>query len=58
VVIRGDVLGRGSGRTKKVAEQEAAALAWTHIRDVNEGPVPGVEEASGPEPGGRRTTRA
>ena len=37
VVVGGDVLGTGSGRTKKVAEQEAAALAWTAIRDAHEG---------------------
>ncbi len=40
VVIGGTLLGRGSGRTKKVAEQEAAAHAWTAIRDTHEAPVP------------------
>jgi ribonuclease III len=51
VVVGGDVLGTGSGRTKKVAEQEAAALAWTSIRDTREGPVPGVAEATRPSAG-------
>ncbi|MGL4176388.1 MAG: ribonuclease III family protein, partial [Dermatophilaceae bacterium] len=37
VVVGGEVLGRGSGRTKKVAEQEAAALAWTALHDAHEG---------------------
>ncbi|MGL5852667.1 MAG: ribonuclease III [Phycicoccus sp.] len=36
VVVGGEVLGRGSGRTKKVAEQEAAALAWTTLHDAHE----------------------
>ena len=49
VIVDGDVLGRGSGRTKKVAEQEAAALAWTAIRDAHEGPVVGPEEEPRPE---------
>ena len=49
VVVGGDVLGTGSGRTKKVAEQEAAALAWTSIRDTHEGPVVGPEEEPRPE---------
>ncbi len=39
VLIVGDVLGTGAGRTKKVAEQEAAAQAWTTIRDRHEAPV-------------------
>ena len=29
-------LGHGEGRTKKVAEQQAAALAWGSIRDAHE----------------------
>ena len=45
VVVGATVLGNGSGRTKKVAEQEAAALAWTAIRDAHEGLVVGPEEA-------------
>ena len=49
VAVGGDVLGTGSGRTKKVAEQEAAALAWTAIRDAHEGPVVGPEEEPRPE---------
>ena len=43
---------RGSGRTKKVAEQEAAALAWTAIRDAHEGA--GRRPRGGAAPGGRR----
>jgi ribonuclease III len=65
VVVGGDVLGSGSGRTKKVAEQEAAALAWTSIRDAHEGPVVGPEEEPRPEgdadelePDGPTTSRA
>ena len=65
VVVGGGVLGRGSGRTKKVAEQEAAALAWTTIRDRHEGPVLGPDEEPAPEgdadelePDGRRIPRA
>jgi len=49
VVVGATVLGNGSGRTKKVAEQQAAALAWTAIRDAHEGPVVGPEEAPGPQ---------
>ena len=52
VVVGGEVLGTGSGRTKKVAEQEAAALAWTAIRDAHEGP--GRRPRGGAAPGGRR----
>ena len=40
VVVGGQVLGRGVGRTKKVAEQEAAAHAWSAIRERHEGVVP------------------
>ena len=36
VVLAGEVLGRGDGRTKKVAEQQAAALAWAAVRDAHE----------------------
>ena len=36
VVLAGEVLGRGAGRTKKVAEQQAAALAWAAVRDAHE----------------------
>jgi ribonuclease-3 len=49
VRLGGEVLGRGAGRTKKVAEQEAAALAWEAVRDRHEGPVATVEEAPAPE---------
>ena len=45
----GRVLGRGSGRTKKVAEQEAAALASTAVRDLHEAPIATVEEEPEPE---------
>jgi ribonuclease III len=58
VVVGGEVLGRGSGRTKKVAEQEAAAHAWTALHDAHEqtglagrdgAPIaPAPEHASGP----------
>jgi len=37
VHVGGRVLGQGEGRTKKVAEQQAAALAWGSIRDAHEG---------------------
>ena len=65
VHVNGDVLGRGTGRTKKVAEQAAAALAWTAIRDTHEAPVAGPEEEPRPEgdadelePGGPASPRA
>jgi ribonuclease-3 len=65
VHVNGDVLGRGTGRTKKVAEQAAAALAWTTIRDTHEAPVAGPEEEPHPEgdadelePDGPTTPRA
>jgi ribonuclease-3 len=45
VMVGGRLLGNGSGRTKKVAEQEAAALAWTAIRDAHEDPVVEAERA-------------
>ena len=48
VTVGGTVLGRGAGRTKKVAEQEAAALAWATIRDAHERPA----EVDGVVPGG------
>jgi ribonuclease-3 len=41
VHVGGSVLGRGAGRTKKVAEQEAAALAWESVRDAHEAPDAG-----------------
>ncbi|MEO7422374.1 MAG: ribonuclease III, partial [Ornithinibacter sp.] len=40
VLVGGTVHGRGVGRTKKIAEQQAAALAWTAIRDAHEDPAP------------------
>jgi ribonuclease III len=42
VLVGGAEQGRGAGRTKKIAEQEAAALAWTAIRDAHEGTSPEV----------------
>lgn len=47
VVVGGESMGSGSGRTKKVAEQEAAAHAWTSIRDRHEGPLVGADDAPG-----------
>jgi ribonuclease-3 len=44
-----EVHGRGAGRTKKVAEQEAAAQAWAAVRDTHEAPVAGSEEEPEPE---------
>ena len=38
VVLEGDVLGRGSGRTKKVSQQEAAKEALDVLRARKEGP--------------------
>ena len=35
VEILGDVIGRGEGRTKKQAEQEAARDAWTQLRELD-----------------------
>jgi len=49
VTVGGLVLGRGAGRTKKVAEQEAAALAWTAIRDTHEEPSEQAGEEPAPE---------
>ncbi len=49
VSVGGEVLGRGAGRTKKVAEQEAAALAWTAVRDAHERPAAEGQEEPGPE---------
>ena len=53
VTVAGEVLGRGSGRTKKVAEQEAAAVAWATVRDRHE-PIPAddprADEALGRTP--------
>ncbi|MGL4745657.1 MAG: ribonuclease III [Dermatophilaceae bacterium] len=52
VIVGGEVLGRGSGRTKKVAEQEAAALAWTALHDAHESPANG--QGSGSSSSSRR----
>ena len=50
VLVGGVVLGRGGGRTKKVAEQEAAAHAWTAIREKHEGVAPS-RDGAGPSTG-------
>ncbi len=47
VSVGGEVLGRGSGRTKKVAEQEAAALAWAAVRDTYEAPADSDQDPEG-----------
>jgi ribonuclease-3 len=47
VSVAGEVLGRGSGRTKKVAEQEAAALAWAALRERHEPTSPDGKGATG-----------
>jgi ribonuclease-3 len=49
VVLSGTVHGRGSGRTKKAAEQEAAEAAW---RALSDGAGPDGEGADGAAPDG------
>jgi ribonuclease-3 len=54
-VLVGDrVRGTGSGRTKKDAEQQAAAQAWTALRDTHgetaSGPATGATSAVAPAP--------
>jgi ribonuclease-3 len=34
VLIEGKILGRGTGKSKKIAEMEAAKLAWEKLRDM------------------------
>jgi ribonuclease-3 len=46
VIVSGDAHGEGSGRSKKEAEQEAAASAWRSIRSQ----VPGELAEDPPEP--------
>ena len=46
VMVSGDAHGEGSGRSKKEAEQEAAASAWRSIRSQ----VPGELAEDPPEP--------
>jgi ribonuclease-3 len=46
VMVSGDAHGEGSGRSKKEAEQEAAALAWRRIRSH----VPGQLAEDTPDP--------
>jgi ribonuclease-3 len=46
VMVSGDAHGEGSGRSKKEAEQEAAASAWRSIRSQ----VPGELSEDSPEP--------
>jgi ribonuclease-3 len=48
VMVSGDAHGEGSGRSKKEAEQEAAALAWRRIRSH----VPGQLAEDTPDPVG------
>ncbi|PKW25893.1 ribonuclease III [Phycicoccus duodecadis] len=48
VVIGGRALGRGSGRTKKNAEQEAAAHAWGAIRESHEATLPTADHPVSP----------
>lgn len=43
-LIGGDVLGSGAGRSKKVAEQEAAAAAYARVRDVHTADEHSAEE--------------
>lgn len=52
VVVGGVVRGRGSGRTKKVAEQEAAAHAWSALREQYEPPVSTAQQPLGDAPAG------
>jgi len=46
VMLSGDAYGEGSGRSKKEAEQEAAASAWRRIRSL----APGELAEDNPEP--------
>jgi ribonuclease-3 len=46
VMVSGDAYGEGSGRSKKEAEQEAAASAWRSIRSL----VPGELAEDTPDP--------
>jgi ribonuclease-3 len=56
VVVRGRLLGRGQGRSKKQAEQVAAREAWSALNKVERAePVPtaeGAETAGGAATGG------
>jgi ribonuclease III len=45
VVVAGNLLGGGSGRTKKVAEQQAAAEAWAVLHQARESTGPGPNGA-------------
>jgi ribonuclease-3 len=58
--VRGEVVGRGSGRSKKDAEQAAAKLALDELarRFAPPEPLPAVEAAPPAEPPRPRTARA
>jgi ribonuclease-3 len=43
VYVGGVPLGHGEGRTKKVAEQQAAALAWGSIHEAHDAPEAAIE---------------
>ena len=46
VQVSGEPYGEGSGRSKKEAEQEAAATAWRHLRaELPDNPEPTVGQA-------------
>lgn len=47
VLLGGQVYGRGSGTTKKEAEQQAAENAWTALRERSARAVEAVADASG-----------
>lgn len=49
-VVAGDRLGRGSGTSKKQAEQEAASEAWLALRDRTDAAVRNVADRSAPAP--------
>jgi ribonuclease III len=54
VLVRGDEMGRGAGRSKKEAEQEAARVAWYRLTEGRE-PPPDESDDTHPDdaPGGR-----
>jgi ribonuclease-3 len=49
VIVGGEAYGEGTGRSKKEAEQEAAANAWRHLRSV----VPEADEEDDLQDGAR-----
>ncbi len=56
VVLAGLVYGRGAGRTKKAAEQEAAEAAWLALSDGGDGAVPDGAGTAGAVPAGSGTS--